>query len=417
MHIFCLLKILNLLRANNSALNSYKIWLIKYVTNVFPALVTRRASYLPLLFQLYDYNHHMKILLLSAYDAQSHRYWRNNLSSLIDDVNWKVLTLPARHFNWRIRGNALSWGAAPSDIFDQKFDLCVATSMVDLATIRGLIPALTDIPTLLYFHENQFSYPVAKGFEARQLEPQMVQLYGALSADKLAFNSQYNLTSFFEGIDTLLRRFPDQVPAGIVSGLRQKSVVLPVPVSLPKKTGTPLVKNSFVWNHRWEYDKSPDRLLAFLKALPPELALTFHIVGQAFRQVPKEFEQIKSYLAERQWLGEWGYIDCINIYHNLLEKSQYVISTAEHDFQGIAVLEAIAAGCVPVLPDRVAYQGMFPEVYRYKTDPNLEVEAKHMVSKVLSMMNDNEIAAPDIQPYIGANIAEHYREIFSGMKA
>jgi len=51
----------------------------------------------------------MKILLLSAYDAASHRHWREMLVTGFPEHDWTVLTLPPRHFNWRMRGNALSW--------------------------------------------------------------------------------------------------------------------------------------------------------------------------------------------------------------------------------------------------------------------------------------------------------------------
>ena len=43
----------------------------------------------------------MRILLLSAYDAESHRYWREGLVSRFPEHHWQVLRLPPRYFNWR----------------------------------------------------------------------------------------------------------------------------------------------------------------------------------------------------------------------------------------------------------------------------------------------------------------------------
>lgn len=100
-----------------------------------------------------------RILLLSAYDAASHRYWHQLLRQELNDWDWQLLTLPARHFSWRIRGNPLYWAQACRETLEQAYDLVLATSMVDLSTLRGLVPALAGIPTLLYFHENQFAYP------------------------------------------------------------------------------------------------------------------------------------------------------------------------------------------------------------------------------------------------------------------
>ncbi len=46
-------------------------------------------------------------------------------------------------------------------------------------------------------------------------------------------------------------------------------------------------------------------------------------------------------------------------YQALLQQSNVVLSTALHDFQGIAVLEGVAAGCIPVVPNRLAYPELF----------------------------------------------------------
>jgi glycosyltransferase involved in cell wall biosynthesis len=54
-------------------------------------------------------------------------------------------------------------------------------------------------------------------------------------------------------------------------------------------------------------------------------------------------------------------------YLKLLNDVDVVVSTARQEFQGIAVLEAIAAGCCPVVPDSLAYREFVPEAYRYQS--------------------------------------------------
>ena len=173
----------------------------------------------------------MKALLLSAYAAQSHVHWQRCLLSIFPEWQWEVLSLPPRHFSWRVRGNPLYWSLTERERLEQDYDLLIATSMTDLATLRGLVPSLSRPPSLLYFHENQFDYP-QQSKQSSLLEAQMVSLYSALAADRLAFNSRYNRDSFLAGVDALLRKLPDRVPPGICELLAQKAYVLPVPIEI-----------------------------------------------------------------------------------------------------------------------------------------------------------------------------------------
>ncbi len=394
----------------------------------------------------------MKALMLSAYDAESHVYWRNSLYRAFSRYEWTTLTLPPRYFNWRIRGNGLTWFQNPA--LKERYDICIATSMVDLATLKGLNPDLASLPTLLYFHENQFAYPVSRQSDKSQrIEAQMVQIYSALCCDVAAFNSEHNRTTFLSGVSVLLKKLPDGVPKGVVDLIREKSVVLPVgiEVDIPNEkivsTG-PFWEQSgdigphFVWNHRWEYDKGPDRLHAFLKALPESLNATFHTVGQSFRRIPEEFQDIRVLLESRGWLGAWGYVESKTEYHQLLERADFVLSTSNHDFQGLSVMEAVNRGCIPVLPRRLAYPEIFSDEYLYIGADCIEEEAKSMAAHVMNILalpepqkntllmqggltrpehgfecggskgNPRLLACPDISPYLMDNMAPRYRAIF-----
>jgi len=329
----------------------------------------------------------MRILLLSAYDAASHRRWRQGLLEHFPEHDWQVLTLPARHFSWRIRGNSLTWAVAERALLERQYDLLIATSMVDLASLKGLVPALAGVPGVAYFHENQFAYPVS-AHQLESIDPQMVTLYTALAADRLAFNSDYNRRSFLEGVGQLLAKFPDAVPGGIVDLLAARSSVLPVPLEaacfadrtaagIEGVAGRPL---HVVWNHRWEYDKGPDRLLAIVeRLLTRDVDFEISVLGEQFRQRPDAVDRLRRRLDEHEGrLRHWGYIESTDAYRRHLRTGDVVLSTATHDFQGLSVLEAVAAGCVPLLPDRVCYPDWFRREFLYPSlidDADREADA------------------------------------------
>jgi glycosyltransferase involved in cell wall biosynthesis len=368
----------------------------------------------------------VKILLLSAYDAASHRRWRLDLQQHLPHHQWTQLALPPRYFNWRIRGNSLSWAFSQRQLLEQDYNLLIATSMVDLSALRGFIPSLAAIPTLLYFHENQFSYP-ANDAQFASVEPQIISFYSALCADALVFNSEFNRTSFFAGVDALLRKLPDQVPAGLADLLRKRSQVLSVPLvqsyfeSPPRK----VKKFTLIWNHRWEYDKGPERLLAMLNVYfekydsrTTESPFTLHVVGQQFRQQPAAFAEIKTLLSEHAALGQWGFIASAENYRNLLCESHVVLSTALHDFQGLAVLEAVATGCIPLVPDRQAYPEWFGADYCYASDiENPEQEAQSMAQALHALTKDfgqgDLPKPPDIACFSWAQLSRNYDALFS----
>ncbi|KEQ17055.1 tRNA-queuosine alpha-mannosyltransferase domain-containing protein [Endozoicomonas numazuensis] len=346
----------------------------------------------------------MKILLLSAYDAMSHAYWRKGLVAAFPEYDWTVLTLPPRYFNWRLRGNSLSWALGEREVLESGYDLMICTSMTDLSALKGLVPALSSIPTICYFHENQFAYPQADS-QHKSVEPKILNLYTALAADQVLFNTAYNRETFFAGVEQLLRKLPDHVPPGVVDQLRERSSVLPVPLPdsvfethIDAQASQPL---QILWNHRWEYDKAPERFFMALTHLKAQgVSFQVHIVGQSFRKIPDVFIKAKESLADE--LGAWGYIESIEDYRQLLQSCDAVVSSAIHDFQGIAVLEAVAAGCYPLVPDRLAYPELFPQKHRYPSHEQDPAQEARVLAKALSVLalkkaSGQPLQAPDVQ--------------------
>jgi len=360
----------------------------------------------------------MRILLLSAYDAGSHRRWREGLVRYLGELHWTVLSLPPRNFSWRSRGNALTWAFGESRRLNLGYDLIMATSMTDLASLRGMVPALAAIPAIAYFHENQFAYP-ERTQRREYLNYKLTNLYTALAADCILFNSVFNRHSFLEGVKEMLGLIPDGIPSGVVDIIRKKSDVVPVPlekecfIPAPKIPGTgPL---QIVWNHRWEHDKAPERFFAAMEKLAGRgLPFKVHVAGQKFRQVPHVFTVSRERLGDR--VGEFGFIEDPVRYRQLLSKSDIVVSTALHDFQGLSVLEAAAAGCLPVVPDRLAYREFFPEECCYESLPDdPDAEAEILADRLACLCTDPEatrhLPVPDISSLSWEKLGTRYREI------
>lgn len=351
----------------------------------------------------------MKILFLSAYDAVSHKHWREGLTMNINEHEWTELVLPPRFFSWRVRGNSLSWAFGERETLSRKYDLVFATSMTDIASLRGFIPSLAEAKTIIYFHENQFAYPDSRSIHSN-VDAKMVNLYSALCADIVLFNTDYNRKAFFDGLKKFLKKMPDFVPEGVVEKISECSGVAHVPIKklspLVSKRDVPVI----LWNHRWEYDKAPERFFAILKKLRDKgFKFGLNIVGQQFRESPEVFEEIKSKFSEE--IIKWGYVESREEYEGILRDSDMIVSTAIHDFQGLAVLEAVDAGCIPVLPDRLAYPEFFDSRFLYQCGTSIEKEAEIGADKIIELWGEKP-TLPSLEYLYWENYTNVYKEVF-----
>ena len=100
----------------------------------------------------------MKIVLIEPYFSGSHKSWALGLQSY-SKHQIKIISLPGKFWKWRMRGGAITL-ANDFMKMDYEADLILATDMLDLTTFLSLTRVRTsNIPTAIYFHENQLSYP------------------------------------------------------------------------------------------------------------------------------------------------------------------------------------------------------------------------------------------------------------------
>ncbi len=300
-----------------------------------------------------------EVWLLSSYRTDSHGQWADWVTEAHSQVNWHKLELPGRRFRWRIRGNPLSW---LEKLPDSKPDLILATSMVDLATIKGLHPRLAQVPCWYYFHENQFAYPPGED-HVNQIDPQMVQIYGGLAAEWLFFNSEFNRSTFLDGVFNLLKKKPQVDTMRIKLLLEKKTTVLPIPVE-PIPPAKSKDNRLILWNHRWEYDKAPEIFAeAMVRLAEQGVDFRLALLGNRSSTFPNE-----SLLHMREKLGDRIIADeraDRATYNRIVSESGIVISTSLHEFQGLSILEAASAEARPMVPDALCYPEIYPVAYRY----------------------------------------------------
>ncbi|MCK5271632.1 MAG: DUF3524 domain-containing protein [Sedimentisphaerales bacterium] len=331
----------------------------------------------------------MRILILEAYDNGSHKQFLNGLTAN-SRHSFSRLGLPARKWKWRMRGSAIYFvqqlesGCCP-DVND--IDLIFTSDMTAVADLRALLPnALKDKPIICYFHENQLTYPIPDESQ-RDYQYGFTNITSCLAADAVWFNSRYHLDSFLEAVEALLKKMPDYVPTGIVETISRRATVMPLGLSpelfqLPAKSN-PKSPPVILWNHRWEYDKNPDEFFEVLFDLD-RMGVEFRLIvaGENFRTAPPIFAAAKKALADH--IDHFGYVPDLCEYQKLLSDCDIVVSTSIHEFFGLSVLEAIAVGCCPLLPNRLSYPELICAKFHHRYLYNNHVELREKLISLLT---------------------------------
>ena len=359
----------------------------------------------------------MRILYVEPFEGGSHASFTQTLTRGIE-ADWRVVTLPGRHWKWRMRGSAVYAALERADVLEAEHDLLLCSSFLPLAELVGLVPSLAGVPRILYFHENQLAYPDRAGKE-RDHHFGVTQMVSALCADVCVFNSAYNRDTFLEQADVLLRRMPDAVPRGWVERIASRARVLPVPLQLedvPPRL-EPLCDLDrqrgpvILWNHRWEHDKNPEAFFAALRELErAQVPFRVAVCGQSFRSVPAIFEQARQCLGSK--IVHWGHLPSRAEYLRLLQTAHLVVSTAHHEFFGLSVLEAVHAGARPVVPDALAYPERIPEPFRYRPGqlvPALKRLCEDFVQGRDPLRADRRSITA---PVLACNALPHYGSLF-----
>ncbi|XP_033761796.1 glycosyltransferase-like domain-containing protein 1 [Pecten maximus] len=170
------------------------------------------------------------ILLVEPFYGGSHRQLIDLLQAHFTE-SVKV-TMTAKKWHWRARTSALH--LSQEIPYSDNYRVLFASSVLNLAELVALRPDLSRLKKILYFHENQLVYPVQKTLQ-RDFQFPYNQILSCLVADKVVFNSQFNMDSFLSSINTVLKMTPDYRPKGLPEKIRPKCQVLYFPLDLPPR--------------------------------------------------------------------------------------------------------------------------------------------------------------------------------------
>jgi glycosyltransferase involved in cell wall biosynthesis len=303
-----------------------------------------------------------RVVLVEPYFGGSHRAWAEGLVRH-SGHEIHLVTHDAAYWRWRLRGSALTLAEDVARVVAEHGspDVLLVSDMVHLPALLGFLRRDVGDPAVaLYLHENQLTHPVGP----RDRLDESLALANWLSmavADRVLVNSEAQLADLRVALPVLLGRALDHGHGHRLEGVLARGQVLPVGVDLAgiaPDGHPPPAEPLVVWNHRWDHEKRPDRLFSALHRLADEgVAFRLALAGENLRVDPQEFDAIRVRLGDR--VVHVGTLDRAG-YHELLAASDVTVSTAEHETFGIAAVEAMAAGCVPLLPDRLSYPEIVP---------------------------------------------------------
>lgn len=303
----------------------------------------------------------MKFLFLEPFFGGSHRDFAEGwIAGSGHDID--LLSLPARFWKWRMRGAAFHFFKKMSSL--KAYSGLIVSDMMSLADFKALCGPSCP-PALLYFHENQITYPLAPG-ESMDFQFGFTNIATALSADRILFNSHTHFDAFFSGLPGFIRMMPEYRPKWVAEAIRSKSGVLYPGCQFPAKREVSVFSDAYppliIWNHRWEFDKDPERFFEALDAVRNRGAnFRLALLGENFQMVPKPFIRAKERYQDQ--IIQYGYMESKKDYLAMLKQGRIVISTARQENFGISVIEAIRYGCIPLLPNRLAYPEIIPEAF------------------------------------------------------
>lgn len=364
----------------------------------------------------------LHIVIVEGFNSGSHKRWVLDIQSY-SQHRITILSLPGRHWKWRMHGAAITL-AKQFLVIPDHVDAIMCTDMMDVSLFKSIAAAkCKDTPLLVYFHENQLTYPWSSTDQDPALKRDnhygFINYTSALVADQIYFNSHYHLQSFNDALLPFLSQFPDYQNKETTQEILAKSSVLPLGFDFTNQDNNVPAQTkqgkTILWNHRWEYDKNPELFFNILFRLKDEgVPFQLIVAGESTTKQLPIFDLAKERLHKE--IVHFGYCENRQRYHELLASAHILPVTSKQDFFGMSVVEAIGAGVFPLLPNRLAYPEHIPAQYKSLM---LYEDIDELNDKLKSLLL---IGLPDIdytwiRKYDWSTVAGLYDSIFTQAQA
>lgn len=345
--------------------------------------------------------------MLESFYSGSHALFADGLvAHSSHDID--LITMPGENWRWRILGSALYF--AEKAVSLDSYDGLIVTDLFNLPDFLALTGG-HKLPVLVYYHENQITYPQPPG-DRHAFQTGIVNITTALAADRVIFNSKHHMTGFISAAGEFLNKTPDCPPANLQETIAQKASVLYPGVSMtatppaafpsPSSSLHPLI----IWNHRWAYDKNGKPFFHALDAIADQgVDFRLAILGENFGRIPPAFADARERFQDR--IVQFGYVKSRRQYLNWLTRGDIVVSTANQENFGMAVVEAALCGCIPLLPGRLSYPEIIPPAFH---DACLYKNQDDLISKLAALLTNarqrsalKEPIGTAMQPYLWEN--------------
>jgi glycosyltransferase involved in cell wall biosynthesis len=140
----------------------------------------------------------------------------------------------------------------------------------------------------------------------------------------------------------------------------EKSIASMARKSGAERGSVPFKPPLIIWNHRWEFDKKPEVFFHALKEVKAaRIPFRLALLGERFTAVPEIFHGAMRDFEHEIVIS--GHVESRCDYIRWLKQGDLVVSTAIQENFGIAVVEAIRFGALPLLPQRLSYPEIIPE--------------------------------------------------------